>query len=59
MFMGGWVDIERPRLEAARKWGKDQHPARKWASRLVEKLDPIVREYRQVDGEGDLRHSAC
>ena len=54
---GGWADIEGPRLEAARKWTQDEHPAiRMWARRLVEKLEPIVREYRQMDDEADLRH---
>lgn len=53
---GGWVDMELPGLEAAREWMNDDHPAiRKWAARRVENLERIVRQYREMDEESELR----
>lgn len=53
---GGWADMEQPGLDAAREWMNDNHPAiRKWATRRVENLERIVRQYREMDEESELR----
>ena len=53
---GGWADMEQPGLEAARAWTKDDHPEiRKWATRRVEDLERIVRQYREMDEEEEVR----
>lgn len=54
--VAGWADMEQPALEAAREWTNDNRPAiRKWASRRVEDLERIVRRYREMDEEEELR----
>ena len=53
---GGWADMEEPGLEAAREWMNDDHPAiRRWARRRVENLERVVRQYREMDEESELR----
>ena len=57
VFMGGMATAEQPRLEAARKWVEDEHPAiRKWARRVVQDLEQRIERYRIEDEESELRH---
>lgn len=53
---GGLVDMEQPRLAAAREWTNDAHAGvRTWARRRVDELEWNVRRYRVMDEESELR----